>query len=203
MKENKSDQINELLEEGIGLYEQKNFNEAEKIFKKGIEKCPESETLMYNLALVYFEQKKYESSFELVNKINKLNCNELILELIKIDEKYNAPTHKKLKSFISGLLLVFVSISALSIPTGNPEIPSLYSLVFSLFILYAGIKALFFRLRLVKEISIFAAVITIIGIIIGIYAPPSTIQRVGLLIFCVPGFMFSLISIILIRDIKT
>lgn len=72
-----------LLEEGIKFYEQKRFTEAEANFKEALKILPSSETLMYNLALVYFEQKEYALAWELVNKIKDLDCRELIAELKK------------------------------------------------------------------------------------------------------------------------
>lgn len=72
-----------LLDEGVKLYNQKKFREAEIRYKEALKILPSSETLMYNLALVYLEQKKYTLSWELVNKIKDLDCRDIIAELKK------------------------------------------------------------------------------------------------------------------------
>ena len=82
-----------LFEEGLELYEQEKFEEAEQKFLASLEFDPSSEETMYNLALVYFELKRYNLSWQLVNRISELDCDELIEELEKIESeiRYEIP----------------------------------------------------------------------------------------------------------------
>lgn len=66
-----------LFSEGVELYEQEKVSEAEEKFIQALEIQPDSEEIMYNLALVYFEQKKYDLSFALADRIQHLDCSEL------------------------------------------------------------------------------------------------------------------------------
>ncbi len=67
-----------LFSEGVELYEQEKVTEAELKFKEALELQPDSEEITYNLALVYFEQKKYDLSFALADRIHHLDCSELL-----------------------------------------------------------------------------------------------------------------------------
>lgn len=73
----------ELFDEGTQLYEQKNFSLAQERLTDALKYIPENEECVYNLALVYFEQKDYKTSLALVEKISQLDCSELINELRK------------------------------------------------------------------------------------------------------------------------
>ena len=72
--------------EGVALYEKEKFDLAEKKLKIALENDPTSENIKYNLALVYFEQKKYDESLKLIKEIEDSNvdCSELIAELNKV-----------------------------------------------------------------------------------------------------------------------
>jgi len=72
-----------LFNQGTELCEQGNYIEAEAKLKEALEIMPNHEDVMYNLALIYFEQKRYNSAWELVNKINDIDCKYLINELKK------------------------------------------------------------------------------------------------------------------------
>ncbi len=72
-----------LFNEGIKLYEREKIEEAEEKFLRALQLHPDSEEIMYNLALVYIEQKKYEQSWELAASIHSLDCDELFDELEK------------------------------------------------------------------------------------------------------------------------
>jgi len=67
----------QLFSDGVELYEQEKVSEAEEKFLQALEIQPDSEEIMYNLALVYFEQKKYDLSFALADRIHHLDCTEL------------------------------------------------------------------------------------------------------------------------------
>lgn len=192
-EENIDYQINNVVENGKMFYEQQNFDEAEKIFKKGLEAHPNSELLMYNLALVYFEQKKYSLSWKLASQIKEIDCKDLLKKLKK------APTNKKTISLITGILLV---ITGITIFRNN-----FLLIVFSLFIIYGGLKAIFFRLYLVREVSITAMIITFI-IIVLTYSnlPPHWTKKIDILILIfgpyLLGFILSVISTILLWKLK-
>lgn len=62
----------ELFDEGTQLYEQKNFSLAQERLTEALKYIPENEECVYNLALVYFEQKDYKTSLALVEKISQL-----------------------------------------------------------------------------------------------------------------------------------
>ncbi|MFQ5639436.1 MAG: hypothetical protein ACE5IR_15735 [bacterium] len=73
-----------LFNDGVELYEKEEFILAERKLKKALELMPSSEDIFYNLALVYFELEDYEQSWEFVNKIKDLDCQEIIIELKKV-----------------------------------------------------------------------------------------------------------------------
>lgn len=72
-----------LYDEGTNLYEDKKYKEAEIKLKEALDILPDSEDIMYNLALTYFEQGKYQDSISIINNIQKLDCDDLIEELKK------------------------------------------------------------------------------------------------------------------------
>ena len=76
-----------LFNEGVKLYEQRQFNEAEIKLKEALEIVPSSEDILYNLALIYLEQKKYDLVWETIGKIEKIDCQEIIDELEKAGSK--------------------------------------------------------------------------------------------------------------------
>jgi tetratricopeptide (TPR) repeat protein len=73
-----------LVSDGIQAYEQKRFKEAEKKYKKALAIFPNSKDILYNLALVYFEQQRYSLVWKLVDKIGRDNCCDLVAELQKM-----------------------------------------------------------------------------------------------------------------------
>ncbi len=77
--------VNDLLNKGVELYEQKKFDEAEEKFKIALLRNKDSKEANYNLALVYLEQKKYDEAWEIVKKMekSKIDCSEIISELEK------------------------------------------------------------------------------------------------------------------------
>ena len=83
MTKYEQEQAEILFTEGIELYEQEKLTEAEEKFISALERHPDSEEIMYNLALVYFEQKKYEQSWAIAAAIQFLDCSELFEELEK------------------------------------------------------------------------------------------------------------------------
>ena len=83
MTKYKQEQSELLFNEGVALYEQEKAAEAEEKFLAALELHPDSEEIMYNLALVYFEQKKYELCWNLAAAIQSLDCTELFEELEK------------------------------------------------------------------------------------------------------------------------
>ena len=89
--DNKDVEIAEyLFNVGIDHYEQKSFSEAETNFKEALKIQPSSEDILYNLALVYLEQKKYDLVLEIVSKIKSVDCREIIDELRKAEKKRSA-----------------------------------------------------------------------------------------------------------------
>ena len=77
----------------------------------------------------------------------------------------------------------------LSIPRGDPTVPTLYSLIGALIILYGGFKGL--SGRSVPNFCFTSILMAIIGLFLAYIAPPHTVTRVGLLLFCVPGLLLS------------
>jgi len=49
--------------------------------EQALKLMPSSEEIMYNLALVDFELKKYQQAWELVNRMKETDCQELIAAL--------------------------------------------------------------------------------------------------------------------------
>ena len=90
-----------LFKEGTKLYKQKKYLEAEKKFNEALKIFPDYEDIMYNLALTYMEQKKYDLAFETVNKIKEIDCENIYNELKKI----NHTKEKKLKENIENNLI--------------------------------------------------------------------------------------------------
>ncbi len=83
MNKYEQEQSELLFNEGVELYEQEKPAEAEKKFLAALELHPDSEEIMYNLALVYFEKEKYELCWNLAAAIQFLDCSELFEELEK------------------------------------------------------------------------------------------------------------------------
>ena len=90
-----------IFDEGIELYEQSKFSEAEKLFKKALDIMPDSEDIMYNLALTYFEQGKYKEAQGTMKNMQKLDCSELIGELRKKGVVFDKPAEHKIPSIKS------------------------------------------------------------------------------------------------------
>lgn len=80
-----------LFNEGVDLYEQEKLPEAESKFLEALELQSDSEEIMYNLALVYFEQKKYDLSYALADRIHHLDCDELFTALGEAGHKPEYP----------------------------------------------------------------------------------------------------------------
>ena len=82
-----------LFEEGVALYEQERFPEAEANFIKALELNAGSDEIKYNLALVYFEQQKYDLTWALVDQIHEMDCTEIleVLEKSGFKEHYDIP----------------------------------------------------------------------------------------------------------------
>lgn len=70
-----------LFNEGVELYEQEKISEAEQKFLAALELQPASEEILYNLALVYFEQKKYDLCWNIADRIHHIDCTELFKAL--------------------------------------------------------------------------------------------------------------------------
>lgn len=83
MNKYEQEQSELLFNEGVDLYEQEKPDEAEQKFLSALKLHPQSEEIMYNLALVYFEQKKYEQCWDIAAAIQFLDCTELFEELEK------------------------------------------------------------------------------------------------------------------------
>jgi len=80
---NKNDQDNSeiLFNEGVDLYEQEKMAEAEQKFLAALEVQPASEEILYNLALVYFEQKKYDLCWNIADRIHHIDCTDIFTAL--------------------------------------------------------------------------------------------------------------------------
>jgi|GEM_PF-4862399 len=88
-----------LFNEGNQLLEEKNYEEAEKKFKEASVLIPNSSEILYNLALAYFEQQKYDLALEIVNKLKGIDCDELIIELEKVGFKFTNHQKKRHDGF--------------------------------------------------------------------------------------------------------
>jgi len=89
MDNEQNTKIDEILfEQAIKLYEQRDFIEAEKKFKEALEIIPDSEDIMYNLALTYVELKKYDLAKNIVKNIKEIDCKEIYDELNKINGSF-------------------------------------------------------------------------------------------------------------------
>lgn len=79
----KTKKVESLFNEGVQLYEKKQFDNAAQKLEEALQLAPESEEIKYNLALSYFGLKKYDSVINIIKEINNIDCKELICELIK------------------------------------------------------------------------------------------------------------------------
>lgn len=78
-------QATELFNEGTKSYESGDFKEAEIKLKQALDIIPDSDDILYNLALTYFELKKFNEAHKIINRIKEIDCSEL-LQLIKNNE---------------------------------------------------------------------------------------------------------------------
>ncbi|MCK5145916.1 tetratricopeptide repeat protein [bacterium] len=76
--------IDTFFNEGVDLYEQKQFKEAEEKFMHALEIDPNSDDVKYNLALVYFATERYDMCVRFIQHIHDVDCSELITELEKV-----------------------------------------------------------------------------------------------------------------------
>jgi len=74
-----------LFNQGVKLYKEKEFRDAEQKLKRALELLPSSEHSMYYLALVYLKLQKYELAWELVNNLRQTDCQDIIDELRKAE----------------------------------------------------------------------------------------------------------------------
>ena len=74
-----------LFAEGTSLYEQKRFKDAEKKLNQALKHLPDSEEILYNLALVNFELKRYKKAKSILNRIREMDCTELEREIKKAE----------------------------------------------------------------------------------------------------------------------
>jgi len=80
---NSLDSTKSLFDEGVALYENRQFLEAKEKLEEAYAANPTSETIIYNLALAHLELKEYKSVWQLLNKMKQTDCRDLIAELRK------------------------------------------------------------------------------------------------------------------------
>ena len=135
--------VKSLFEEGTTLYAEKRFDEAENKLKEALDLAPKSEEIMYNLALVYVEKEKYKLALDLVNKIEKINCKEII-KILKnagyTDIKGGIPirwldfyTYGKIPFVVLILIISFINILVNYSKVNNPLL-YLFLIIFEIII---------------------------------------------------------------------
>ncbi|MFC1477593.1 tetratricopeptide repeat protein [candidate division KSB1 bacterium] len=77
-----------LFAEGTQLYEQRRFDEAEKRLKDALGIMPDSEDILYNLALVHLEQKKYDRARSIIEQITSIDCTDILDVLRDADRSF-------------------------------------------------------------------------------------------------------------------
>jgi hypothetical protein len=97
------EKANSLFEEGNQLFEQKRFDEAEKLYNEALVLFPNSVDILYNLALIYFEQQKYNLVCKIVTKLKGVDCEELIIELKKKGVDCSTKSDKRSKPITDGV----------------------------------------------------------------------------------------------------
>ena len=65
------------FDRGIESYENNRIDEAEKHFLLALEADPASEDILYNLALVYLEQKRYDRVRVVLGEIKEIDTREI------------------------------------------------------------------------------------------------------------------------------
>ena len=63
-----------LFAEGTSLYEQKRFKDAEKKLSQALKHSPDSEEILYNLALVNLELQRYKKAKSIVSAVPNILC---------------------------------------------------------------------------------------------------------------------------------
>lgn len=86
---NEITQATELFNEGTRLYESGDFINAEKKLKQALDVFPNSDNVLYNLALTYFELGKINHASKTAKRIKDIDCSELLQLIEKHEKPYN------------------------------------------------------------------------------------------------------------------
>ena len=88
------------FEKAIENYNEKKFNLAEKNFESALNLSPGRISILENLASIYFLNKKFKKSEEVLNKLKKLNVDNIKLSEIKFYVLKNLNKYEELKKFL-------------------------------------------------------------------------------------------------------
>jgi len=146
-----------LFNEGNQLLEEKNYEEAEKKFKEALVLVPNSSEILYNLALAYFEQQKYDLALEIVNKLKGIECEELIIELEKVGFKFTNQQKKRNDGFRIFIFIV-IGLYYFSAIFAIISTPNNFQFILSCAI-SIGICLLWFRLSSTRKLRKFTLII--------------------------------------------
>ncbi len=87
-----------LFKEGVKLYKDQMFDEAKNKFELALKIIPDSEDILYNLALVFLGQKKYDLAFEICKKLNDDDSRVILNELVNVSFLTKEQKRDSLKS---------------------------------------------------------------------------------------------------------
>lgn len=90
------------FEKALGYYKEKKFNLAEKNFEEAKKLAPNRTSVLENLASIYFLNKKYKKSEEILSKLDELGFETDKLNEIKFYILKKLNKHEKLKELLVG-----------------------------------------------------------------------------------------------------
>ena len=88
------------FEKAIENYNEKKFDLAEKNFESALNLSPSRISILENLASIYLLNKKFKKSEEVLNKLKKLNVDNIKLSEIKFYVLKNLNKYEELKKFL-------------------------------------------------------------------------------------------------------
>ena len=88
------------FEKAIENYNEKKFDLAEKNFESALNLSPSRISILENLASIYFLNKKFKKSEEVLNQLEKLSVDNIKLSEIKFYVLKNLKKYEELKKFL-------------------------------------------------------------------------------------------------------
>jgi tetratricopeptide (TPR) repeat protein len=98
-------EIEELVQEGIELHDNGNFNQAIEVYKKALEINPKSSLVHYEIALSYFKNKNYDKAIDHSNIVIKIGKEHVLQSYLTKGSSLDmlGKTKKSIKLFEKGL----------------------------------------------------------------------------------------------------